>query len=140
LILLFGQDEPVAEWVGRNLGKPFHAPYTAIGVINEAGRLTGGFVFTGYNQDSIELSLCGRGIAARGAWSGVLNYVFDQLKCSRLQMHTRTSNKTVCRQLGKFLPRRSYEGICRRFYGAEDAVLYALTVDDLPKFREKWKI
>lgn len=138
--LIFGHDQSVADWVGRNLGKPFHPPYTAIGVLNESGTLTGGFVFTGYNETSVELSLCGRGIATRGAWAGVLYYVFEQLKCSRLQMHTRVSNKRVCKQLGKFLPRRSYEGISRRFYGQEDAVLYALTIDDLPKFREKWKI
>lgn len=138
--ILLGHDESVAEWVGRVNGKAFHHPYTAIGIIDEQGTLTGGYVFTGYNGDGVELSLAGRGVVNRDGWRAVVAYVFGQLGCVRLQMHTSIRNKIVCRNLARLFPRRSYEGISRRFYGREDAVCYALTTDDLDAFRSKWRL
>lgn len=138
--LLFGQDELVADWVKSITGKQFHAPFTTIGLVGADGDFSGAFVFTGYNGDGIEVSVAGRAIVSRDAWRSVLNYVFDQLKCSRLQMHTRRSNKRVCRQLSAAFPKRCFEGISRRFYGREDAICYGLTVDDLPAFKAKWRL
>ncbi len=135
--LVIGHDEAVAGWVSGITGVPFHPPYSAIG-IESGGRLTGAFVFTGFNGAGIDLSVAGQGIAGRDAWRAALHYVFVQCGCVRLQMHTRKSNKRVCRILGKFLPRRSYEGISRRYYGDEDGVCFALTADDLPAFKAKW--
>lgn len=137
--LLFGHDDIVASWVGQITGKPFHTPYTTIGIVRD-GELTGAFVFTGFNGDGIELSLAGRGVAARGAWRAVLHYVFDQLGCVRLQMHTRRSNKVVRRSLSRMLPRQCFEGVARRFYGDEDGICFALTRNDLSAFRDKWKV
>ncbi len=135
---LLGFDDTVAEWIASKTGKPFFPPYTAIGVIDEAGTLRGGFVFTSYTGDKIEMSLAGDGVASRSMWRVVLNYVFEQSKCSRLQMHTRRSNKRVLRQLVKL--GFHFEGIARRFYGREHGVCYSLTIDDLPTFRSRWKL
>jgi hypothetical protein len=135
--LLFGYDTVVAEWVGRMTGKPFTTFDHAFGVIDGGGTLRGGFVFTGHNGTSIELSLAGNGVATRGAMAAVISYVFDQLKCSRLQMHTRRSNKRVLRQVARLM---RYEGVARSFYGREDGVCYALTTADLPAFRSKWRL
>lgn len=134
-MIILGQSEAVAAWVARHSGKPFHPPFEAIGVAG-AGGLTGGFVFTGFNGDGIEVSVAGRGIASRGAWRAACAYAFDQLGCARLQMHTRRSNKTVCAILPRFGMR--FEGIARRFYGDEDGVVFSLTRDDLPAFRARW--
>lgn len=139
--LLFGHDETVAAWVAsRAKGKAFVQPYTAIGFLGSDGTLRGGFVFTGYNGDAVEMS--GAGIAAthREAWRALLAYVFDQLGCSRLQMHTRRSNKRTKRIL---TPERSgftFEGVSRRLYGREDGIRYSLVTDDLDKFRAKWRL
>lgn len=138
--LLFGHDDLVAEWVEGITNKKFHPPFTTIGVVGWDGDFSGAFVFTGYNGGGIELSLAGSGVMTRGAWRAVVSYVFDQLKCSRLQMHTKRSNKTVCRNLAEAFPKRSFEGISRRFYGSEDAVCYGLTVDDLDAFKAKWRL
>lgn len=136
--LLFGHDMAVAEWVGKLNGKPFVLFDRAFGLVDADGRLRGGYVFTGYNGDSIELSLAGSAAASRSGMSAVLSYVFDQLQCSRLQMHTRKSNKRTLRQLYRL--GLGYEGVAKRFYGREHGVCYALTVDDLPKFKARWRL
>lgn len=138
--LLFGQDELVEEWVQGITGKAFTPPFTTIGVVGSDGDFSGAFVFTGYNGDGVELSLAGRGVVTREAWRAVLHYVFEQLKCVRLQMHTSVRNKVVCRNLARLFPRQSFEGISRRFYGREDAVCYSLIVNDLDTFRSKWRL
>jgi RimJ/RimL family protein N-acetyltransferase len=138
--LLFGHDQAVAEWVARQAGqKPFSAPFNAFGIVDDNGRLTGGFVFTGFNGHNIELSLAGRTVATRGAMAAVLSYVFAQLGCSRMQMHTRCKGaKRVRRQIAKL--GMKYEGVARRFYGREDAACYALTIDDLADFKSRWRL
>lgn len=137
-MILLGHDETVAEWVGRLTGKPFHAPYTAMGVLSSDGALTGGFVFTGYNGDSVEMSLAGRGVASRSAMAAVLHYVFEQLGCSRLQVHTRRSNKLVRKRLPNL--GFAFESPARRFYGREDGLCYSLTIDDVAAFRSRWRL
>lgn len=138
--LLFGHDRAVADWVAaRARGKQIGDPMTAIGLVDETGHLRGGFVFTGFNGDCIEMSAAGS-ILTHGAWQAVLQYVFGQLGCSRLQMHTRRSNKRVLRMLAPTRGGFTYEGISRRFYGREDGIVYSLTVDDLPAFRRRWRL
>lgn len=138
-MIIVGHDQAVAEWVAGKTGKPFHPPFVAIGVTGSEGGLIGGYVFTGFNGDSIELSVAGKGVVSRDGWRAVLDYVFGQLKCSRLQMHTSMKNKIVKRTLSKAFP-RGFEGIARRFYGKHDAVCFALTVDDLSDFRSRWRL
>src|SRR5262249_18230999 len=136
--LLFDHPKVVADWVGKQNGKPFENFDAAFGVLNPSGTLVGGFVFTGHNGSMIELSIAGYGCVFRKNWQAVKTYVFDQLECDRLQFHTRRSNKLVCRMARKF--GLTYEGIARRFYGNEDAVQFSLTRDDLPAFTQRWKL
>lgn len=136
--LLLGHDETVASWVATRIGKPFHAPFTAIGTTAE-GRLTGGMVFTGFNGSSVEISLAGNGCVSRNFWRVVLNYAFEQLGCSRLQIHTARDNLTV----RHIAPRAGFkfEGKSRNFYGhGRDALQYSLTTGDLPEFRKRWRL
>lgn len=136
--LLFDHDQTVADWVaGQTNSIPFVSPYTALGLVS-AGRLVGGFVFTGFNGHNVELSLAGRAVIAPKAIRALLHYVFEQLKCSRMQVHTHRRQKRVCRLLHR--SGFKYEGIARRFYGRDDAACYALTVDDLPDFKTRWKL
>lgn len=134
-MIVLGQSEAVVDWVARACGKPFHPPFEAIGIAGASG-FTGGFVFTGFNGDGIEVSVAGRGIASRGAWRAACTYVFDQLGCARMQMHTRRSNRAVRRILPRF--GMKFEGVARRFYGNEDGLVFSLTRDDLPAFRSRW--
>lgn len=136
--LLFGHDQSVAEWVALKVKKQFHAPFTSIGVLNRDGTLIGGFVFNDFTGNSIEMSIAGKGVFSRSVWRGIINYVFDQLKCSRLQMHTNEKNKRV----KKLAPRLGFmfEGKSRNFYGKEDGFVYSLVEQDLPAFRSRWRL
>ena len=136
--LLFGHDEAVAEWVAAQpFGQKFHPPYTSIGVISN-GKLSGGFVFTTYTGPSVELSLAGRGVLAPTIWACVLEYVFGQLKCTRLGCHTSATNKMVRRCLPHL--GFKFEGTSRRLYGEHHGYSFSLTVDDLPAFRKRWRL
>lgn len=139
--LLFGHDKTVAEWVAAQAhSKAPCDPYTAFGFVDGNGRLAGGAVFTGYNGDMVELSLAGRAMATRSGWAAITSYVFDQLGCSRLQMHTRRSNRHVLRMLAKRLGVQ-YEGVARHYFGKDvHGVVYALTLDNLAAFKAKWRI
>ncbi len=136
--VLTGHDPVVAEWVGGKLGKPFVAAgmFKAIGVLSAEGRLIGGYVFTGYTGTSIEMSLAGSGVALRSTWAAVIDYVFRQLGCVRLQVHTRRDNARARKQASRLGFR--YEGTMRRYYGDCAGLVYSLTADDLPAFRERW--
>lgn len=138
--LLLGHDKTVADWVGLRVGKPFHAVDAAIGAVDQSGRLVGGFVFTGFNGSCIELSMAGRAsVVSRGVWRAVAAYVFDQLGCSRLQIHTAADN----REIRRLAPRLgfTFEGKSRNFYGhGRDALQYSLTTGDLPAFRKRWRL
>lgn len=143
--LLFGHDKTVAEWVARQAhSKPPVAPYTAFGFVDSRGTLTGGCVFTGYNGDTVELSLAGRSAATRSGWAAITSYVFDQLGCSRLQMHTNRRNKHTLRMLAPAAGQGGlgvhYEGVARSFFGKDDAIVYSLVKRDLPAFKAKWKL
>lgn len=135
--LLLGHDTAVAEWVGTMNRKAFHPPFSAIGVLDSRGKIVGGFVFTGYNTDGVEMSLAGWGVQSRDAWRAVIAYVFGQLGCVRMQMHTRRSNRPVRKMAARLF---HYEGTALRFYGEENGLCYSLTADDLPAFRAKWKL
>ncbi len=135
--LLLGHDQTVAEWVGQRVGKPFHTIDATMGVLDRSGALSGGMVFTGFNGSCIELSLAGKG--GRGLWRAALAYVFEQLGCSRLQIHTAADNRAV----RKLAPRLgfTFEGKSRNFYGhGRDALQYSLTTEDLPLFRMRWRL
>lgn len=137
--LLFGHDAAVAEWVAKQAhNKPFTPPFTAFGLVDITGRLTGGYVFTGYNGDTVEVSAAGNASIKREAWAAVLHYVFEQLGCSRLQMHTNRRNKRMLRIMHKL--KMPYEGVAKRYFGRNDGIVFALTHDSLAAFKAKWRI
>lgn len=140
--LVFGNYQKIADWVGERCGVEFYTVDSAIGIANDVGEMVGGYVFTGHDRNGIELSLAGRAVVYRGGWCAVIDYVFRQIGCVRLQSHTKRSNKPVLRMLAdkKTGLGWRFEGVARRYYGNEDGMVYSLTVDDLPAFIERWKL
>lgn len=136
--LIFNHDESVAKWVGDKLGKPFSDPYVAFGTVNQEGRLTGGAVFNSYTGDSIELSIAGSGMISRSLWRAIAHYVFEQLKCSRLQIHTSVKNKKIKRMANRF--GFVFEGKARQMFGKYDGLCYSITTRDLPDIQRRWKL
>jgi len=137
-LILIGHDQAVAEWVGKTLGKPFSAPFTAIGTVNSEGRLTGGAVFTSYTGDAVELSIAGDGMMRRASWRAIIHYVFTQLGCSRLTIHTSATNKRA----RKLAPRFGFvfEGTARNLFGRYNGLCYSIVSRDLDAIRSRWKL
>jgi hypothetical protein len=135
LILVFGQDELVAQYVLGNLGLPLVPPYTAIGGTRDGQTLCIGAVFNQYNGSNIEITLYGPGALTRGAIRGVYHYAFDQLRVNRVSAKTRRSNKNMQRLLPRF--GFKFEGISARYFGpekADDAIRFVLFPDDARKW------
>ena len=133
--MLFGFDSDVAEFVGKNMEREFAPPFTAIGVLDQNGNLVGGMVFSDYTGSNIEITIYGPGLMSRKVVSQCFDYVFNQLKCSRLTARTRRSN----RLMRKLLPRLGfdYEATIKHYFGTErgdDALLFRLT----PEYASKW--
>lgn len=136
--LLYNHDDDVSFWVSKKVGQEFNPPFSAIGVLSRDGRLIGGFVFNTFKQESVSMSIAGSGVFRRNVWAAVINYVFNQLGCVRLEIQTKRSNKIV----KKLAPKLGFhfEGTARRYYGNEDGFVYSLTKDDLPGFFRRWGI
>jgi hypothetical protein len=130
--LIFGEDNRVAEWVGKNLGITMSPPYTAIGGTVDEKTLSVGVVFNNWNGFNFDISLYGPGALSRAAIAGVYDYVFRQAGAIRLTAYTRRSNENM----QKLLPRFGFEpeGESKLYFGNEDALRFYL----LREQAEKW--
>lgn len=137
-VLLFDHDKTVAEWVGSKIGKPFSDPYTAIGTLGKDGNLTGGAVFTNFTGTAIEISIAGRGVVCRSFWTAAAHYVFEQLKCTRLSIHTSRRNRRIKKMAHKF--GFVFEGVSRGLFGKTDGLCYSIIKDDLPALKARRRI
>lgn len=129
--LAIGYDREVAHWVGAMLphvgsGEAF-GECVAIGVVDDHD-LIAGVVFNNYIDRfrSIELSMASvtpRWVT-RSILAGILAYPYDQMGCIRVTTITPRKNKralTFNRKLGF-----KQEGIIRRGFGSQDAVICGL--------------
>lgn len=133
--LLLGDDANVAAWVAERIPH-MHGPFppaAAIGVVDEDGRPLGGVVFTSHHPAyrSIEASFASASPRwlTKGIISAILTYPFGQLDCQRVTTVTPRKATSARRFLEVFGFRR--EGIVRRGFGADDAVISGL-------LREEW--
>lgn len=95
--VLYGADELVAEWVQRRLGGiKAHAPYVALGVVNDSeDGLIGGCVFFNAEERDIQFAVamdteCARKVRALAR---VYGYVFSQLGIERITAMIEIKNK-----------------------------------------------
>jgi len=99
--VLFGADEVVAEWVQARLkGTKAHAPYVALGVVNDAGdKLLGGCVFFNAEERDIQFAVvmepgCAWKVRALARCAA---YVFNQLGIERITAMIEIKNKRSIR-------------------------------------------
>lgn len=95
--VLYGADDLVAEWVQRRLGgAKAHAPYVALGVVNDSeDGLIGGCVFFNAEERDIQFAVamdteCARKVRALAR---VYGYVFNQLGLERITAMIEIRNK-----------------------------------------------
>ena len=131
MILLTGEHDIVAAYVGSHTGDQYSDISHSLGVLTNEGRIIGGFVFSQYTGFGVEMSLAGSGCISRSAWQKVGEIVFSELKCARLSVTTRRRNKKVC----KLAPRLhfKFEAVLRKYYGDEDGIHFSLLREEAIK-------
>lgn len=132
-LILVGQRERVAAYVASKIKhqEPFVTGYEAIGAIDTAGNLIGGFVYSEHRPfpggGSVAICAAGeRDWLSRGNLKVFLgSYPFGQLGCHRIQAMVAKANRrarSVIERLG-FVS----EGLIRHGLGPQkDAILYSL--------------
>jgi hypothetical protein len=120
-------NKAIGEWIMKRLGRRAFAPYRALGLVDDAGRLHGGVIFNGYNGANVDLTLVCQVPLQRRWIVQALEFGFTSLKATRLTARTRRTNKI---HVG-FLQRLGfkYEGCAARYYGegkANDAMVYRM--------------
>ncbi len=105
---------------------------SAIGIVDGEGVLGAAAIYSGYDGDfgDIEISFAMRPgfYLSRSAISTLLRYPFGQLKCTRVTAATprrATSTRQFLEKLGF-----KREGVLRRRFGTDDAVVYGLLAKD----------
>jgi RimJ/RimL family protein N-acetyltransferase len=91
MTLRFGDDDRVATWAARVLGRPtiggmgaaFVQPFVAVGVEKD-GELRGALIFTAFTGPDIELTVAGHHVWTRAVFRWIAAYVFGQLGCCRI--------------------------------------------------------
>ena len=104
-------DDRVARFVGERVGAIICPPFTCMGVEKD-GEIVVGVIFNNFNGASIEISVAGS-VWTRGFLQAVGAYVFDQLKCCRMQITT--EQETVARVSERMGGKR--EGVLRNKFG-----------------------
>lgn len=126
--IICGEDERFAKWASRQLNTSFQF-CTVLGVENQAGEVAGAIVLNCYTGPDAELTFVGKGSLQRGICRAVAHYVFVQLKCERVSISVRATDKYTQKLALKFGFRA--EGIKRSMFGAgQDAVLYGMLKDE----------
>lgn len=129
--------EPVAHWVGAQLGCADWGPCTAIGVADSADNLIGGVVFNNYRADvgNIEVSFA----SIRADWltprlvRAILHYPFTQLGVRRITTLTPKKNRRARQFLKKF--GFVEEGNIREGFGTDDMIVSGLLAKEWAKNR-----
>jgi RimJ/RimL family protein N-acetyltransferase len=120
-----GDDVAVAAWVSARIGAPLLPPYTAIG-FRVNGSTVAGAVFNDYTAaGNVEVTVAADRPFTRGMIRAVSHYVFVQLGCARMSIHTRTGD-TKTRNMAR---RAGFVQECVRmhYYGEnKHAALYRM--------------
>ena len=134
--LVYGPQEPLKAFIERNIprcatrGLPQSGK--AIGVINRANQLVGGFYYHDYDPDAGTIEISGASVEKR--WltkeilKGLFSYPFDGLGCQLVAMRHSAKDKALARMLRAY--GFSQVTIPRLFGRDDDAIVSTLTVED----------
>jgi RimJ/RimL family protein N-acetyltransferase len=89
--MVFGQDDRVAQFVGKGIGEDY-SKYVAYG-IEKDGELVGGIVYHNFNGNSISASIHGKGnwLTRDFLWC-IFHYPFEQARVGRITAAVEQNN------------------------------------------------
>lgn len=128
-LMIEGQDQAVADWVGQVLGKPIVQPYSAIGICDPDGKLRGAAIFNDFQGPggNMEMTYVGPQTLTRGVLKWLARYAFNRCNASRVTFKTMSRNHAVRKLLARH--KLDYEGRLRAYYDTAkggDALVYVL--------------
>lgn len=114
--IITGRDADVAAWMfERSKCRPMQFNM-AIGIADDAGELTGGFMFTGFNGSDVEVHFYGPGTLKMRVFRAIFFIAVRQFNVNRVTIRTR--KESMARGVLKL--GAVYEGTVRRLYGPTD--------------------
>ena len=127
-ILLYA-DEFVASWIEQQTGDRFNPPYTAFGIVDPDGQMSGAVIFSAASEADVEMSIVAPKRLSRGVMRVIARYAFDTAGFNRITVRTRASSLRVrgCIEKAGF----RQEGVLRSYYrDGDDAIIYGLLVSE----------
>ena len=126
--ILAGKDEFVAKWVASKIPvfEFGSSPYTAIGLMNEAGLLAG-VIYQNYTRRDIQMhvaALPGKRWLSKQFLGEAFRYPFETLGVTRITAPIPSKNsasESFCRHLGF-----TFEGRLREMLPGEDLLVYGM--------------
>lgn len=125
----------IASWFQSQKQKIIHAPYYAIGFLNDDGHIVGACILDQYNGSNIYMHIYGPRAWTRPNIKICLEYIFNSLKCTRLTVVVPRSNRKMLKYLERC--KMKFEAILESYYGVgrdKDGVVYKMT----PSMANNW--
>lgn len=125
----------ICAWYVSQGNKPVFGPFGAVGFLDSDGNLKGAAILLNYNKSNIEVHLYAPKCFTRNSIRAVFNYVFNELKCTRLTAIPERKNKNLIKIMGRlgFV----YEYNLVKYYGKEkenDGVIFRMTSIEAKKW------
>lgn len=128
MITLHGHDETVARWIMERMGGVCVLPYRALGIIDGAGVLRGGFLLSFHQPTTADLTVYAPDALTHGTVRSFFRWAFGEAGVWRLEIMTTRSNKVVKKGVAKM--GFEFESKARDYYArGVDGLRYAMTAD-----------
>lgn len=124
------RDGPLMRWAGERCGVRFSPPAIVLAMLKNDVPISAA-IFNDYTGENVELSFASDGFYSRRFLKYLAEYAFVHLGCVRVTARSRASNTRVANQAHRLGFKQ--EGVQRRFYGDEDAILFGLLRDEAGK-------
>ena len=135
MVLLFGHDKTVADWVSKKTGTPLRNWHHAIGIINDDGLLIGCASFHDMNGSNVEVCFYGPHSLNVSIVRKLMHFAFVTLNANRVSARTPRQNKAIARHLERLGFVR--EGVVRRYYAPQkrwDAMLFGMLKGEAERY------
>lgn len=128
------QNREFAEWAAKELNVTFSEPFLAYAIVDARTVIIGAVVLNNYDGFNVDLSGVGEGAFTPRIVRSIASHVFDELKCARITLKTRRSNKVARKLLGRHF---KFEVTLRHGFGTEDAFQFRMCRDECPWLEKK---
>ena len=131
MVLLYGHDKEVADWVSKRQGYALKNWFHAVGILDKTGILIGCASLHDMNGSNAELSFWGPRAITCSVIRDFSRFTFEQLDVHRLSARIPRQNKMLISHMQRY--GFKFEGVLRHYYGPVkrlDAIMFGLLAKD----------